>query len=132
MDEIVGKAFELGLPGFILLTVLVIVITVIARLFTVFQKVTDKFDLLTERMAESNKELSNQLIKSSVTQESILSIMKETMVAVNNNTVRMAVLENKMESNYDKLSEISNKTDDTVIRLEDMHIKMEAILHKMN
>lgn len=131
MDKIVANAFELGLPGFLILTVLIIVTIVIIRLFTVFQKVTEKFDVLTDRIADSNKELSNQLIKSSITQESILSIMKETMVTVNNNTVRMAVLENKMESNYGKLSEISDKTNDTIARLEDMHVKMEAILYRI-
>lgn len=128
MDSIVSNAFELGVAGFLLLAVLIIVTMLIGKMFTVFQGVTEKFDTLTERIADSNKELSNQLIKSSVTQESILSIMKETMIAVNNNTTRMAVLENKMESNYDKLQEISVKTSDTADKISDIHAKMEVII----
>lgn len=128
MESIVSNAFELGVAGFLLLAVLIIVTMLIAKMFTVFQGVTEKFDTLTERIADSNKELSNQLIKSSVTQESILSIMKETMIAVNNNTTRMAVLENKMESNYDKLQEISVKTSDTADKISDIHAKMEVII----
>lgn len=128
MDVIVSNAFELGVAGFLLLMVLIIVTMLIGKMFSVFQGVTEKFDTLTERIADSNKELSNQLIKSSVTQESILSIMKETMVAVNNNTTRMAVLENKMESNYSKLQEISVKTSDAADKISDIHSKMETVI----
>lgn len=131
MEQIVDNAFELGLPGFILLIVLIAITVIIGKMFTIFSKMTEKFDTLTERIADSNKELSNQLIKSAVTQDSILAIMKETMVAVNNNTVRMALLENKMESNNDKLQEISVKTDNTADKMETIHIKMESMHSKM-
>lgn len=130
MEQIVTNAFELGIPGFILLITLIAVLLVIGKMFSIFQSMTEKFDVLTDRIADSNKELSNQLIKSAVTQDSILSIMKETMVAVNNNTVRMAVLENKMEGNYGKLQEVSNKTDNAVDKIEMYHTKMETLIRE--
>ena len=95
---------------------------------SVFIKMPDKFDVLTERIADSNKELSNQLIKTSVIQENILSIMKETMVAVNNNTMRMAVLESKIENNYQKIDEVSLRNEDTIDKLENINFKLETVI----
>nr|DAV25196.1 MAG TPA: hypothetical protein [Caudoviricetes sp.] len=128
MENIIANAFELGLPGFMLLIVLLIVIFFVAKMSNVFIKVPEKFDVLTERIADSNKELSNQLIKTSVIQESILSIMKETMVSVNNNTTRMAVLENKIENNYQKIDEVSLRSEDTIDKLENINLKLETVL----
>lgn len=130
MENIIYNAFELGVAGFILLIALIAVSMLITRMFTLFKTMTEKFDTFTERLADSNKELSNQLVRSSVTQDSILSVMKETMVAVNNNTVRMAVLENKMENSYDKLQEISNKTDSTIDKMESIHIQIETLIRE--
>ena len=128
MDNITNGAFELGLSGFMLLIVLVIVVYFVAKMSSVFIKMPEKFDMLTERIADSNKELSNQLIKTSILQENILSIMKETMVAVNNNTMRMAVLENKIEANYDKIEEVASRNEDTIEKLETINIKLETVL----
>lgn len=131
MDNIVTNAFELGLPGFMLLIVLIIVIFFVAKMLGVFIKMPEKFDVLTERIADSNKELSNQLIKTSVIQENILSIMKETMVAVNNNTLRMAVLENKIDNNSQKIDEVSMRNEDTIDKLEDINTKLETVLYSL-
>lgn len=128
MDNLIKNAFELGLPGFMLLIVLLIVIFFVAKMSNVFIKMPDKFDVLTERIADSNKELSNQLIKTSVIQENILSIMKETMVAVNNNTMRMAVLESKIENNYQKIDEVSLRNEDTIDKLENINFKLETVI----
>jgi hypothetical protein len=128
MDNIITNAFEFGLPGFMLLIVLLIVIFFVAKMSNVFIKMPEKFDVLTERIADSNKELSNQLIKTSVIQENILSIMKETMVSVNNNTTRMAVLENKIENNYQKIDEVALRSEDTIDKLENINLKLETVL----
>ena len=128
MDNMVSNAFELGLSGFMLLIVLLVVIYFVAKMSTVFLKMPEKFDVLTERIADSNKELSNQLIKTSILQENILSIMKETMVSVNNNTVRVAVLENKIETNYQKIDEVSIRNEETIDRLDNINTKLEAVL----
>lgn len=128
MDNLIKNAFELGLPGFMLLIVLLVVIFFVAKMSSVFIKMPDKFDVLTERIADSNKELSNQLIKTSVIQENILSIMKETMVAVNNNTMRMAVLESKIENNYQKIDEVSLRNEDTIDKLENINFKLETVI----
>lgn len=131
MDDLIKNAFELGLPGFMLLIVLLIVVFFVAKMSSVFIKMPEKFDVLTERIADSNKELSNQLIKTSVIQENILSIMKETMVAVNNNTTRMTVLENKIENNYQKIDEVSLRNEDTIDKLENINYKLETVLVRL-
>lgn len=129
MNNVVNGAFELGIPGFMLLIVLLIVLFFIIKMSSVFIKMPEKFDVLTERIAESNKELSSQLIKTSTVQENILSIMKETMVAVNNNTLRMAVLENKIENNYNKIDEVSLRNEEAIDRLDTVNAKLETVLH---
>ena len=128
MEKIIENAFHLGMPGFMLLIVLIIVMFFVVKMSNMFLKMPDKFDALTERIADSNKELSNQLIKTSVIQENILSIMKETMVAVNNNTLRMAVLENKIENNYMKIDEVVTKNDETIDKLENINLRLETVL----
>lgn len=128
MEKIIENAFHLGMPGFMLLIVLMIVMFFVVKMSNMFLKMPDKFDALTERIADSNKELSNQLIKTSVIQENILSIMKETMVAVNNNTLRMAVLENKIENNYMKIDEVVTKNDETIDKLENINLRLETVL----
>lgn len=131
MDDLMKNAFELGLPGFMLLIVLLVVMFFVVKMSSVFIKMPEKFDVLTERIADSNKELSNQLIKTSVIQENILSIMKETMVAVNNNTMRMAVLESKIENNYQKIDEVSLRNEDTIDKLENINSKLETVIVKL-
>lgn len=128
MDNIIAGAFELGIPGFMLLIVLLVITYLVSKLSSLFLKMPEKFDVLTERIADSNKELSNQLIKTAVIQENILSIMKETMVAVNNNTLRMAVLENKIENNYIKIDEVSMRNEDTIEKLDNINTKLESVL----
>jgi len=50
------------------------------------------------------------------------------MVAVNNNTLRMAVLENKIENNYIKIDEVSIRNEDTIEKLENINTKLETVL----
>lgn len=125
MNNIVAGSLELGTSGFMLLIVLMTVLLFVSKMAAVFSKMPDKFDVLTERIAESNKELSNQLIKTGTVQENILSIMKETMISVNNNTVKMAVLEEKLEKNLDKIEEVVSKNEDTIDRLCEIDAKLD-------
>lgn len=125
INDIVTGSLELGTSGFMLLIVLMTVLLFVSKMATVFSKMPDKFDVLTERIAESNKELSNQLIKTGTVQENILSIMKETMISVNNNTVKMAVLEEKLEKNLSKIEEVVSKNEDTIDRLCEIDAKLD-------
>lgn len=132
MNTIITSSFELGATGFMLLIVLMTVLLLVSKMATVFSKMPDKFDVLTERIAESNKELSNQLIKTSTVQENILSIMKETMISVNNNTVKMAVLEEKVEKNLNKIEEVVSKNEDAIGKLCEIDAKLELGLLQYN
>lgn len=114
--DFMKSALELGTSGFMLLIVLMLTF----KMYKIFEKIPEKFDLLTQRLEESNKELSNQLIKTAIIQESILSIIKETIVSVNNNTLKMVVLENKIENSYEKIQEIAKKTDDTIDEIREL------------
>lgn len=127
INNIAEGAFELGLTGFLVFVVLVIVGLLIGKLFSVFQQIIVKFDILTERISDSNKELSNQLIKTYTTQENMLEIIKETMVAVNNSAKQMSILQTKLECNYEQLH---SKTDSTVGKLENIQLKLEHFTSK--
>lgn len=117
--DFMKSALELGTSGFMLLIVLMLTF----KMYKIFEKIPEKFDLLTQRLEESNKDLSSQLIKTAIIQESILSIIKETIVSVNNNTLKMVALENKIENSYEKIQEISKKTDDTIEEIRDLNSK---------
>ena len=118
MDNLTTKAFELGMSGFMLLIVLILVVILVGRTYNSFAKIPDKLDSLTDKIAESNKELSNQLVKTSIIQENILSIMKETMISINNNTVKMAIIENKLDEVNFKLDEVKKIAENNVAKLK--------------
>lgn len=131
MSQIIDGAFKLGLAGFILLIVLIILLTMLSKMTCIFTAIPEKFDLLTDKLAESNKnmttqlinsnkELSCQLTKTLVIQENILAVMKETIVTINNNSVKIAILENKLDNNHEAIQEISKKTDATMRELKEI------------
>ena len=164
MDKIVEKAFELGLPGFLLLVVLMLMSTLVVKMFGAINSnnnsikvgmseitaairsdlggMSEKLQLLTERVIDtnaslntqlinSNSEMSNLIAQSSIRQDNILSVMKETIVSVNNNTLRMAILENKTEGIYTKIQEVSVKADTTADKLDDINLKLETMIHEL-
>ena len=86
MDKIVEKAFELGLPGFLLLVVLMLMSTLVVKMFGAINSnnnsikvgmseitaairsdlggMSEKLQLLTERVIDTNASLNTQLINS--------------------------------------------------------------------
>lgn len=131
MNNMVDGALGLGISGFMLLIVLIITLYTIVKMSGVFLKLPEKFDTLTERLADSNKELSNQLIKTSAVQESILLIMKETMIAVNNNTGRMSIIEEKIENNISELRDVSLSNNNVIRKLDTIDTKISKVMSEI-
>ena len=52
-------------------------------------------------------------------------------MSVNNNTLRMAILENKTEGIYTKIQEVSVKADTTADKLDDINLKLETMIHEL-
>lgn len=128
MEQIIDGAFGLGIAGFMLLIVLIVILFFVGKMASVFTKIPEKFDVLSNKIAESNKELSNQLIKTLVVQENILSVMKDTISSVNNNTTKMAIVEDKIESTQKMIKDISNISENTIRKIDEVNEKVTKII----
>ena len=94
-------------------------------MYNIFTQTTEKLDRMTTELANSNKQLSNQLIKCITMQENVLNTLKDTMTSVKDTSIHMISLETKIDNTYNKINEIA-------IDVVDSNMKIELLKDKMS
>lgn len=120
-ESFIIKAAELSSSAFMLIIVLILT----SKMYNIFTQTTEKLDRMTTELANSNKQLSNQLIKCITMQENVLNTLKDTMTSVKDTSIHMISLEAKIDNTYNKINEIA-------IDVVDSNMKIELLKDKMS
>ena len=120
-ESFIIKAAELGSSAFMLIIVLILT----SKMYNIFTQTTEKLDRMTTELANSNKQLSNQLTKCVTMQENVLNTLKDTMTSVKDTSIHMISLETKIDNTYNKINEIA-------IDVVDSNMKIELLKDKMS
>jgi uncharacterized coiled-coil protein SlyX len=120
-ESFIIKAAELSSSAFMLIIVLILT----SKMYNIFTQTTEKLDRMTTELANSNKQLSNQLIKCITMQENVLNTLKDTMTSVKDTSIHMISLETKIDNTYNKINEIA-------IDVVDSNMKIELLKDKMS
>lgn len=120
-ESFIIKAAELSSSAFMLIIVLILT----SKMYNIFTQTTEKLDRMTTELANSNKQLSNQLTKCVTMQENVLNTLKDTMTSVKDTSIHMISLETKIDNTYNKINEIA-------IDVVDSNMKIELLKDKMS